>query len=116
MTALMLALCVTVYAYSPAPGTLNCDGDCSVTSSGLAPSAGMAACGYGWALGDVLAVDGYGLVVCADRFGARVGPHDVDLLMPSRQDALAWGVQRSAVRHIGRCADIRACLEMLEGA
>jgi len=51
-----------VTGYAPAAGGLNCDGECAVTASGLPPGPTLAACGYGWDLGQRLQVPGYGAV------------------------------------------------------
>jgi 3D (Asp-Asp-Asp) domain-containing protein len=98
---LLAAIAVTVTAYAPSAGGLNCAADCALTASGLAPQPGMAACGPGWALGDVLEVAGHGRVVCADR-GPGVTGDDVEILFAREQSALDWGVQERAVRRVAR--------------
>lgn len=91
---LVIALCLatTVTAYAPVdPAYLDCDGDCSQTASGLPPGPLIAACGPAWKMGTWLWVDGYGTVMCGDRFGRPPAPHAVDVWFPSRELALRWG-------------------------
>ena len=86
--------------YAPAAGGVNCDGDCSVTAYGYTPGPSIAACGRAYRGGDVLHVDGYGTVVCADRFGANVRPTRIDLWFATRDAALRWGARQVEVRQL----------------
>ena len=47
--------------------------------------------------GTIMDVPGYGVAVVADRGGAIKG-NKIDLLFPSHQEALAWGVKKLRVR------------------
>ena len=91
--ALFKAIVILAIAtgYAPAAGGVNCNADCGVTAFGFQPGPAVAACGSAYAPGDVLHVDGYGVVVCADRFGAQVSPTQVDLWFATSEQAIEWG-------------------------
>ncbi len=102
MTSLLVALLLsTITGYAPSAGGPNCAGECTLTASGLAPAVGMASCGPVWALGDVLSIEGYGAVVCADRGPAVVADH-VEILFAREQSALAWGRRERSVRRVAQ--------------
>ena len=99
-----LVILALVSGYAPAAGGLNCDGNCAVTASGLPPGPTLAACGYGWDLGQRLQVPGYGAVACGDRFASRayaaragLPSYAVDLWFATAAEAYAWGVRRLPV-------------------
>jgi len=91
-----LALTLVVTAYAPAAGAINCNADCSVTAAGVRPVVGVAACPREWPFGTRLVVPGYGRAVCLDHGGAIAGQR-IDVVMETREEALAWGRRRITV-------------------
>ena len=94
----------TATGYAPSAGGINCDSDCSVTASGVPPGPAIAACGWGFDLGQVLYVPDYGMVTCGDRFGTRrackaygIGLYDVDLWFATRKEAYQWGRKETEI-------------------
>ena len=85
-----LVIVLTVTAYAPASGGINCDANCALTASGAPPAVGLAACPRNWPFGTRLYVPGYGPAVCADRGGSITGRR-IDVVMATEREALAWG-------------------------
>jgi len=81
---------LTVTAYAPSAGGINCNADCAITASGVPPAVGVAACPREWPFGTRLVVPGYGQATCLDRGGAIVGQR-VDVVMETEREALEWG-------------------------
>lgn len=64
----------------------------------------LAACGWGWDLGQRLYVPDYGVVTCEDRFGTPeacayvgIGLYDVDLFFATEAEAFEWGRKKVAI-------------------
>lgn len=83
---------MTVTAYAPSAGGINCDSNCDVTASGLSPEVGMVACPREYEFGTKFFIPGLGIRTCRDR-GGRITDKRLDVLMKTRQEALEWGVK-----------------------
>ncbi|MFQ5343362.1 MAG: 3D domain-containing protein [Anaerolineae bacterium] len=89
-------LVLTVTAYAPSAGGINCDADCSVTASGALPVAGVASCPRDWPFGARLYVPGYGEAECQDHGGAIYGRR-IEVVIEPEEVAMEWGVKRLGV-------------------
>jgi len=87
---------MTVTAYAPSAGGVNCDANCEVTASGLPPRIGMAACPRNFDFGTRFYVPGRGIVECQDR-GGRITRNHLDILMETEKEALEWGIKKLPV-------------------
>ncbi len=93
----LFGMTARVTAYAPGdPGAIEgmCyEGDPNVTANGGRPVPGeTVAAGPGVPFGALVWVEGVGVREVNDR-GGRIGDRDLDLVMASRGEAFAWGVQ-----------------------
>lgn len=95
---------ITGYYCQYVPGYTYGDGGgyCGTTASGIVVGtyANMAACGWGWNLGDVIEIDGYGRVICYDT--GHLGRYQIDLFFyTNAQMDLSGKPEVALIRWVG---------------
>lgn len=93
LPVILVVAVVTVTCFVPSRGGINSWGDGTVTYHGVRITAEngryIAACGWAWPTGTVIAVRDR-LVVCVDR-GGGLAPTQIDVWMPDLPACVAFG-------------------------